>query len=55
VSGREGAARKFNLDFYCKAFDFEIVRSNDGPLASGHHVSVLLYQGSGLVTVVQQL
>ena len=26
-------------DFYCKAFDFKIVRSNDGPLAYGHHVS----------------
>lgn len=26
-------------DFYVKAFGFEIVRSNDGPLAYGHHVS----------------
>ena len=26
-------------DFYCKAFDFKIVRSNDGPLAYGHHLS----------------
>ena len=26
-------------DFYVKAFDFEIVRSNDGPLAYGHHLS----------------
>ena len=26
-------------DFYCKAFDFKIVRSSDGPLAYGHHVS----------------
>jgi len=26
-------------DFYCKAFDFKIVRTSDGPLAYGHHVS----------------
>ena len=26
-------------DFYMKAFDFELVRSNDGPLAYGHHLS----------------
>jgi catechol 2,3-dioxygenase-like lactoylglutathione lyase family enzyme len=26
-------------DFYVKAFDFKIVRSNDGPLAYGHHLS----------------
>ena len=26
-------------EFYCKAFDFTIVRSNDGPLAYGHHLS----------------
>ena len=26
-------------EFYCKAFDFEIVRSSDGPLAYGHHLS----------------
>jgi len=26
-------------DFYVKAFDFRIVRSNDGPLAYGHHLS----------------
>jgi len=26
VSGREGAARKFNLDFYCKAFGIESPR-----------------------------
>ena len=26
-------------DFYVKAFDFKIVRSNDGPLAYGHHIS----------------
>jgi len=26
-------------EFYCKAFDFKIVRTSDGPLAYGHHVS----------------
>ena len=26
-------------DFYVKAFDFKIVRSNDGPLAYRHHLS----------------
>jgi catechol 2,3-dioxygenase-like lactoylglutathione lyase family enzyme len=25
--------------FFVKAFDFKIVRSNDGPLAYGHHLS----------------
>jgi catechol 2,3-dioxygenase-like lactoylglutathione lyase family enzyme len=26
-------------DFYIKAFDFKMVRSGDGPLAYGHHIS----------------
>jgi catechol 2,3-dioxygenase-like lactoylglutathione lyase family enzyme len=26
-------------DFYIKAFDFKMVRSGDGPLAYGHHLS----------------
>src|SRR5205814_10661024 len=26
-------------DFYIKAFDFKMVRTSDGPLAYGHHVS----------------
>jgi len=26
-------------EFYIKAFDFKMVRSNDGPLAYGHHLS----------------
>src|SRR5438045_8791967 len=26
-------------EFYVKAFDFKIVRSNDGPLAYGHHLT----------------
>jgi hypothetical protein len=28
VSGREGAARRFNLDFYCKAFGLESPKSH---------------------------
>jgi hypothetical protein len=28
VSGRDGAARKFNLDFYCKAFGIESPKSH---------------------------
>jgi hypothetical protein len=28
VSGREGAARRFNLDFYCKAFGIESPKSH---------------------------
>ena len=26
-------------DFYMKAFDFKLVRTSDGPLAYGHHIS----------------
>ena len=29
VSGRDGAARKFNLDFYCKVFGIESPKSHD--------------------------
>jgi len=28
VSGREGAGRRFNLDFYCKAFGIESPKSH---------------------------
>jgi hypothetical protein len=28
VSGRDGAARRFNLDFYCKAFGIESPKSH---------------------------
>ena len=28
VSGRDGAARKFNLDFYCKSFGIESPKSH---------------------------
>lgn len=39
VSGREGAARKFNLDFYCKAFGIESPKSHG---VTGMDVSNLL-------------
>jgi DNA polymerase elongation subunit (family B) len=42
VSGREGAARKFNLDFYCKAFGIESPKSRG---ISGLDVGELFQQG----------
>ena len=42
VSGREGAARKFNLDFYCKAFGIESPKSHG---VSGMDVNDLMAQG----------
>jgi hypothetical protein len=42
VSGREGAARKFNLDFYCKAFG---IPSPKAMGISGMDVSSLLAEG----------
>src|SRR6516164_7900868 len=42
VSGRDGAARKFNLDFYCKAFGIESPKSHG---VSGMDVSNLLAEG----------
>ncbi len=39
VSGREGAARRFNLDFYCKAFGLESPKSQG---VTGHDVARLL-------------
>jgi DNA polymerase elongation subunit (family B) len=39
VSGRDGAARKFNLDFYCKAFGIESPKSHG---VSGMDVGRLL-------------
>jgi DNA polymerase elongation subunit (family B) len=42
VSGREGAARKFNLDFYCKAFGIESPKSHG---ISGADVGRLLQEG----------
>jgi len=42
VSGREGAARRFNLDFYCKAFGIESPKSQG---VTGMDVTDLLAQG----------
>jgi predicted PolB exonuclease-like 3'-5' exonuclease len=42
VSGRDGAARRFNLDFYCKAFGIESPKSFG---VTGHDVSTLLAEG----------
>lgn len=42
VSGREGAARRFNLDFYCKAFGIESPKSHG---VSGLDVNRLLAEG----------
>jgi len=39
VSGRDGAARQFNLDFYCKAFGIESPKSHG---VTGTDVGVLL-------------
>ena len=42
VSGREGAARRFNLDFYCKAFGIESPKSQG---VTGMDVNDLITQG----------
>ncbi|MBN2507156.1 MAG: ribonuclease H-like domain-containing protein [Verrucomicrobia bacterium] len=42
VSGRDGAARKFNLDFYCKAFGIESPKSRG---VTGMDVPRLLAEG----------
>ena len=42
VSGRDGAARKFNLDFYCKAFGIESPKSHG---VTGMDVSALMAEG----------
>jgi DNA polymerase elongation subunit (family B) len=42
VSGREGAARRFNLDFYCKAFGIESPKSHG---VTGRDVNTLLAAG----------
>jgi DNA polymerase elongation subunit (family B) len=42
VSGREGAARRFNLDFYCKAFGIESPKSQG---VTGLDVSQLMAAG----------
>ncbi len=50
VSGREGAARRFNLDFYCKAFGIESPKSHgvtgmdvNGLLAAGQYREIAEY------------
>lgn len=42
VSGREGAARRFNLDFYCKAFGIDSPKSHG---VTGMDVGQLLTEG----------
>jgi 3'-5' exonuclease len=42
VSGRDGAARRFNLDFYCKAFGIESPKSHG---VTGRDVNTLLAEG----------
>jgi DNA polymerase elongation subunit (family B) len=42
VSGREGAARRFNLDFYCKAFGIESPKSHG---VTGLDVNTLMAEG----------
>lgn len=42
VSGREGAARRFNLDFYCKAFGIESPKSHG---VTGSNINTLLAEG----------
>ncbi len=42
VSGRDGAARRFNLDFYCKAFGIESPKSHG---VSGLDVNRLIEEG----------
>ena len=42
VSGRDGAARKFNLDFYCKAFGIDSPKAHG---VTGMDVNTLLAEG----------
>ena len=42
VSGREGAARRFNLDFYCKAFGIESPKSHG---VTGSNINELMAAG----------
>jgi hypothetical protein len=44
VSGRDGAARRFNLDFYCKAFGIESPKSHG---ITGMDISRLVQEGRG--------
>ncbi|HVV00344.1 MAG TPA: ribonuclease H-like domain-containing protein [Verrucomicrobiae bacterium] len=42
VSGRDGAARRFNLDFYCKAFGIESPKAHG---VTGRDINTLLGEG----------
>ena len=42
VSGRDGAARRFNLDFYCKAFGIESPKAQG---VTGRDINTLLAEG----------
>jgi len=42
VSGRDGAARRFNLDFYCKAFGIESPKAHG---VTGNDVNTLMAEG----------
>ena len=42
VSGRDGAARRFNLDFYCKAFGIESPKSQG---VTGRDMNAMIAQG----------
>lgn len=42
VSGRDGAARKFNLDFYCKAFGIPSPKAEG---VTGHDIGQLMAEG----------
>ena len=42
VSGRDGAARRFNLDFYCKAFGIESPKSHG---VTGRDINAMLAEG----------
>jgi predicted PolB exonuclease-like 3'-5' exonuclease len=44
VSGRDGAARRFNLDFYCKAFGLQSPKSHG---VTGMDISRLVAEGRG--------
>jgi DNA polymerase elongation subunit (family B) len=44
ISGRDGAARRFNLDFYCKAFGIESPKSHG---VTGMDVGRMMAEGRG--------
>ena len=44
ISGRDGAARRFNLDFYCKAFGIESPKSHG---VTGMDIGRMMAEGKG--------